>query len=82
MAATMEAISVQTPIFHLYYVEFGATPDSRSKCLQTYRIHHQVKYWRLNANTSMVAAILFSSHPYIGRHYRASLILILLATLI
>ena len=38
------------------------------------RIHHQVKYWRLNANTSMVAAILFSGHPYIGRHYRATLI--------
>ena len=50
-------------------------PDSRSKCLQTCRIHHQVKYWRLDANTSIVAAILFSGHPYIGRHYRASLII-------
>ena len=49
-------------------------PDSRSKCLQSCIIHHQVKYWRLNANTSIVAAILFSGHPYIGRHYRASLI--------
>ena len=35
------------------------------------RIHHQVKYQRLNANTCIVAAILFSGHPYIGRHYRA-----------
>ena len=35
----------------------GATSDSRSKCLQTRRINHQVKYWRLNANTSIVAAI-------------------------
>ena len=33
-----------------------------------------MKYWRLNANTSIVAAILFSGHPYIGRHYRATLI--------
>ena len=40
----------------------------------TRRIHHQVKYWRLNANTCIVAAILFSGHPYIGRHCRASLI--------
>ena len=53
----------------------GATPASRSNCLQTRRIHHQVKYRRLNANTCIVAAILFSGHPYIGRHYRASLIL-------
>ena len=30
----------------------GATSDSRSKCLQTCRINHQVKYWCLNANTS------------------------------
>ena len=43
-------------------------------CLQTHRIHHQVKYQRLNANTCIVAAILFSGHPYIGRHYRAPLI--------
>ena len=35
----------------------GATSDSRSKCLQTRRINHQVKYWHLNANTSIVAAI-------------------------
>ena len=49
----------------------GATPAMRSNCLQTYRIHHQVKYQRLNANTCIVAAILFSGHPYIGRHYRA-----------
>ena len=49
----------------------GATPASRSNCLQTRRIHHQVKYQRLNANTCIVAAILFSGHPYIGRHYRA-----------
>ena len=34
------------------------------------RIHHQVKYQRLNVNTCIVAAILFSGHPYIGRHYR------------
>ena len=44
----------------------GATPASRSSCLQTRRIHHQVKYRRLNANTCIVAAILFSGHPYIG----------------
>ena len=49
----------------------GATPASRSNCLQTRRIYHQVKYQRLNANTCIVAAILFSGHPYIGRHYRA-----------
>ena len=55
----------------------GATPASRSNCLQSRRIHHQVKYRRLNANTCIVAAILFSGHPYIGRHYRASLIIIL-----
>ena len=35
----------------------------------------QVKYQRLNANTYIVATILFSGHPYIGRHYRATLIL-------
>ena len=52
----------------------GATPASRSNCLQTRRINHQVKYRRLNANTCIVAAILFSGHPYIGRHYRATLI--------
>ena len=52
----------------------GATPASRSNCLQTRRIHYQVKYRRLNANTCIVAAILFSGHPYIGSHYRASLI--------
>ena len=52
----------------------GAIPAMRSNCLQTRTIHHQVKYWRLNANTCIVAAILFSGHPYIGRHYRASLI--------
>ena len=52
----------------------GTTPVSRSNCLQTRRIHHQVKYRRLNTNTCIVAAILFSGHPYIGRHYRASLI--------
>ena len=46
----------------------GATPAMRSNCLQTRRIHHQVKYWRLKANTCIVAAILFSGHPYIGRH--------------
>ena len=34
-----------------------------------------MKYWRLNANTCIAAAILFSGHPYIGRHYRATLIL-------
>ena len=34
-----------------------ATPARRSNCLQTRRIHHQVKYWRLNANTCIVAAI-------------------------
>ena len=52
----------------------GATPASRSNCLQTCRIHHQVKYRRKNANTCIEAAILFSGHPYIGRHYRATLI--------
>ena len=52
----------------------GATPVSRSNCLQTCRIHHQVKYRRKNANTCIEAAILFSGHPYIGRHYRATLI--------
>ena len=54
----------------------GATPARRSNCLQTRRIHHQVKYRRLNANTCIVAAILFSGHPYIGRHYRAILIIL------
>ena len=44
----------------------GATPATRSNCLQTRRIYHQVKYQRLNANTCIVAAILFSGHPYIG----------------
>ena len=44
----------------------GATPVMRSNCLQTYRIHHQVNYGRFNANTCIVAAILFSGHPYIG----------------
>ena len=53
----------------------GATSARRSNCLQTRRIHHQVKYRRLNANTCIVAAILFSGHPYIGRHYRATLII-------
>ena len=53
----------------------GATPARRSNCLQTRRIHHQVKYRRLNANTCIVAAILFSGHPYIGRHCRATLYL-------
>ena len=48
----------------------GATPARRSNCLQMRRIHHQVKYWRLNANTCIVAAILFSGHHYIGRHGR------------
>ena len=43
----------------------GATPARRSNCLQTRRILHQVKYRRLNANTCIVAAILFSGHPYI-----------------
>ena len=52
----------------------GATPASRSNCLQTCRIHHQVKYRRKDANTCIEAAILFSGHPYIGRHYRATLI--------
>ena len=56
----------------------GATPASRSNCLQTCRIHHQVKYRRKNANTCIEAAILFSGHPYIGRHYRATLIAIVL----
>ena len=35
-----------------------------------------MKYWRLNANTCIVAAILFSAHPYIGDHYRDRLIAI------
>ena len=38
----------------------GATPDSRFKCLLTYKIHHQAKYQRLNANTLYVAAIFFT----------------------
>ena len=54
----------------------GATPARRSNCLQMRRIRHQVKYRRLNANTCIVAAILFSGHPYIGRHCRATLILV------
>ena len=43
-------------------------PESRSNCLQTRRIHHQVKYQRLNANTCIVAAILGSTvvSPYVG----------------
>ena len=36
-----------------------------------------MKYRRLIANTCIVAAILFSGHPYIGRHYRASLIVVI-----
>ena len=36
-----------------------------------------MKYRRLNANTCIVAAILFSGHPYIERHYHASLIMLL-----
>ena len=47
-------------------------PTRRSNCLQMGRIHHQVKYRRLIANICIVAAILFSGHPYIGRQYRAS----------
>ena len=58
-------------------------PDSRSKCLWTYKIHHQVKYQRLNANALYVAAILFfrsTLHrealpclPNIGRKYHKSI---------
>ena len=42
------------------YCEDGATPKSRSKCLWTFKNHHQAKYRRVNANTLYVAAILFS----------------------
>ena len=57
------------------YCKMGATPESRSKCLKTYKIQHQAKYQRLNANTLYVATILFSrSSLYTGSHYRASLI--------
>ena len=42
------------------YCEDGATPKSRSKCLWTFKNHHQAKYQRVNANTLYVAAILFS----------------------
>ena len=61
----------------LCHCRVGATPARISNCLQTRRIHHQVKYRRLNANTCIVAAILFSGHPYIGRHYRAALIIVM-----
>ena len=54
------------------YCKMGATPDSRFKCLWTYKIPHQAKYQRLNANTLYVAAILFFRSTL---HYRASLIL-------
>ena len=30
------------------------------------------EHWHLNANTCIVAAILFSGHPYIGTHSSAS----------
>ena len=59
-------------------LESWGNTESRSNCLQTRRIHHQVKYWRLNANTCIVAAILFSDHLYIGTHYRAYLIKIVI----
>ena len=42
--------------------EDGATPESKSKCLWAYKINHRGKYQRLNgmnANTCIVAAILF-----------------------
>ena len=47
-------------IIIIIIIKDGATPDSRFKCLWTYKIHHQAKYQRLNANTLYVAAILFS----------------------
>ena len=42
------------------YCEDGATLKSRSKRLWTFKIQHQAKYQRVNANTLYVAAILFS----------------------
>ena len=45
----------------------GATPESRFIMCLAYKIYNQVKYQRLNANTCIVAAILFSAHPYIDR---------------
>ena len=56
------------------YCEDGARPESRSKCPWMYKIHHQAKYQRF------VAAILFSVHPYIGTHYRVSLIIMKIHT--
>ena len=38
----------------------------RNKTRWRLTFHQQVKYQRLNANTYIVAAILFSGHPYIG----------------
>ena len=70
-----------TPEFHRFLVRHvsnifelslaiarnGATPESRFIMCLAYKIYHQVKYQRLNANTCIVAAILFSAHPYIDR---------------
>ena len=63
---TQEGTIAATTLVSKVHKQVGATPKSRSNCLQTCRIHHQVKYQRLNANTYIVAAILFSGHPYIG----------------
>ena len=72
---------MNTPEFHRFLVRHvsnifelslaiarnGATPESRFIMCLAYKIYHQVKYQRLNANTCIVAAILFSAHPYIDR---------------
>ena len=60
----------QFQVFHFLSatVEW-ATPESRFNCFQKHRINHQVKYWRLKVNTCIVAAILFSAHPYMCRRF-------------
>ena len=55
-------------------VELGQHQRADLTVFRQCRIHHQVKYRRKDANTCIEAAILFSGHPYIGRHYRATLI--------
>ena len=42
------------------YCKMGQRQRADLLCLLTYKIHHQAKYQRLNANTLYVAAIFFS----------------------
>ena len=48
-------------------VKLLAALERRSNYLQTCKIHHQqVKYWRLNSISCIVAILFFG---YIGTHY-------------